>query len=292
MTIDSTTPRPGDLAGARRGPDRTARRGVGRGRAPAVRRRGEPPTRQRRRARPRRPPPRAGSGWPGHDRPPSRRVLRPPGPARPDRVRRGLPDRSVGRRGPGRLPHRARRRPADADPGVAAEGPRTGGGPPAAHPAQHRDQQPRQHRPPLRPVQRALRDLPRPDPELLLGALRHPGPRAPYGEHLVAIPPGGEAATEPLAEAQARKFERLLDRTGVGDGTRLLEIGTGWGELAIRAARRGAQVRTVTLSTEQLELARRRVAEAGVADRVQVDLLDYRAIQERAAYDAVVSRWR
>ena len=105
----------------------------------------------------------------------------------------------------------------------------------------------------------------------------------------MAIPPGGEAATEPLAEAQARKIERLLDRTGVGAGTRLLEIGTGWGELAIRAAHRGAVVRSVTLSTEQLELARARVAAAGVADRVTVELLDYRAIEERAAYDAVVS---
>jgi cyclopropane-fatty-acyl-phospholipid synthase len=109
------------------------------------------------------------------------------------------------------------------------------------------------------------------------------------GGHLVAIPPGGEAATEPLAGAQARKIERLLDRTGVGVGTRLLEIGTGWGELAIRAARRGAVVRSVTLSTEQLELARARVAAAGVADRVQVELRDYRAIEEQAAYDAVVS---
>ena len=109
------------------------------------------------------------------------------------------------------------------------------------------------------------------------------------GGHLVAIPPGGESATEPLAEAQVRKIERLLDRTDVGPGTRLLEIGTGWGELAIRAARRGAVVRSVTLSTEQLDLARARVAAAGVADRVQVELRDYRAIEERAAYDAVVS---
>ena len=38
------------------------------------------------------------------------------------------------------------------------------------------DQQPQQHRPPLRPVQRPVRDVPRPDPELLLGAVRHPGP--------------------------------------------------------------------------------------------------------------------
>jgi cyclopropane-fatty-acyl-phospholipid synthase len=95
--------------------------------------------------------------------------------------------------------------------------------------------------------------------------------------------------TEDLGTAQARKVERLLDRIGVGPEARLLEIGTGWGELAIRAARRGARVRSVTLSVEQLELARRRVAEAGVADRVDIELRDYRAVEEDAAYDAVAS---
>ena len=53
-----------------------------------------------------------------------------------------------------------------------------------------------------------------------------------------------------LADAQHRKIDRLLDLAGVGAGTRLLEIGTGWGELALRAAARGARV-TVTLSEEQ-----------------------------------------
>ena len=66
-----------------------------------------------------------------------------------------------------------------------------------------------------------------------------------------------------------RKIDRLLDQAGVGEGTRLLEIGTGWGELAIRAARRGATVRTITLSVEQKDAGRpadrRRPA---VADRV------------------------
>ncbi|MGW0176441.1 class I SAM-dependent methyltransferase [Rhodococcus sp. NPDC003322] len=90
-----------------------------------------------------------------------------------------------------------------------------------------------------------------------------------------------------LTEAQHRKIDRLLDAARVGPGTRLLEIGTGWGELAIRAARRGATVRSVTLSAEQQQLARRRVADAGYADRVRVDLLDYRSV--RGEYDAVVS---
>ncbi|MFI2739848.1 class I SAM-dependent methyltransferase [Streptomyces sp. NPDC018711] len=87
--------------------------------------------------------------------------------------------------------------------------------------------------------------------------------------------------------AQHRKIDRLLDLAGTGPGTELLEIGTGWGELAIRAAARGARVRTVTLSEEQLALARDRAARAGVADRVTVELLDYRAVRGR--YDAVVS---
>lgn len=90
-----------------------------------------------------------------------------------------------------------------------------------------------------------------------------------------------------LADAQRRKIDRLLDRAGVGEGTRVLEIGTGWGELAIRAAARGATVRSVTLSVEQQELARKRCAAAGYADRVQIDLLDYRLVD--GEYDAIVS---
>ena len=90
-----------------------------------------------------------------------------------------------------------------------------------------------------------------------------------------------------FAEAQRRKVDRLLDLAGVGPGTRLLEIGTGWGELCLRAAERGATVRSVTLSSEQREMAIRRVADAGYADRVQIDLLDYRQVD--GEYDAVVS---
>ena len=112
------------------------------------------------------------------------------------------------------------------------------------------------------------------------------------GDHLVATPPEGSDA-EPLAEAQGRKIERLLDRAGVREGSRVLEIGTGWGELAIRAARRGATVHSVTLSSEQLELAEERIAEAGYADRVRVELSDYRAVSTGptagVTYDAVVS---
>jgi cyclopropane-fatty-acyl-phospholipid synthase len=90
-----------------------------------------------------------------------------------------------------------------------------------------------------------------------------------------------------LAEAQRRKIDRLLDRAGVGAGCRVLEVGTGWGELAIRAARRGATVRSITISREQRELAARRVAEAGLADRISVELRDYRDVDDR--FDAICS---
>ncbi|HET7350437.1 MAG TPA: cyclopropane-fatty-acyl-phospholipid synthase family protein [Marmoricola sp.] len=112
------------------------------------------------------------------------------------------------------------------------------------------------------------------------------------GDHLSAAPPEGDHS-EALAAAQARKIDRLLDEAGVRDGTRVLEIGTGWGELAIRAAARGATVHSVTLSSEQLELAERRVHEAGYAGRVSIELCDYRAVSTGPAaggtYDAVVS---
>lgn len=96
------------------------------------------------------------------------------------------------------------------------------------------------------------------------------------------------ASAETLAEAQRRKIDTLLDRVNVGQGTRLLEIGTGWGELAIRAAQRGATVHTLTISTEQANLALRRVAEAGLADRVTVELRDYRELQGEP-FQAIVS---
>ncbi|WP_432250047.1 class I SAM-dependent methyltransferase [Streptomyces sanyensis] len=90
-----------------------------------------------------------------------------------------------------------------------------------------------------------------------------------------------------LPAAQRRKIDRLLDLAGVGEGTRLLEIGTGWGELALRAAARGARVVTVTLSEEQQRLAQRRLREAGLEDRATVLLRDYRKVA--GVYDAVVS---
>jgi cyclopropane-fatty-acyl-phospholipid synthase len=98
------------------------------------------------------------------------------------------------------------------------------------------------------------------------------------------------ASEETLAEAQRRKIDRLLDLAGVRDGTRVLEIGTGWGELAVRAAQRGALVHALTNVTEHGEYARDRAAQAGVADRVRVDVRDYRELAaEPGGYDAILS---
>jgi cyclopropane-fatty-acyl-phospholipid synthase len=94
-------------------------------------------------------------------------------------------------------------------------------------------------------------------------------------------------STDDLAVAQRRKVDRLLDAAGVREGTRVLEIGTGWGELAIRAAARGATVTSLTISTEQAQLARQRIADAGLTDRATVLLRDYR--EADGSYDAVVS---
>jgi cyclopropane-fatty-acyl-phospholipid synthase len=95
------------------------------------------------------------------------------------------------------------------------------------------------------------------------------------------------AADHLLAGAQRRKIDALLDRAGAGPGCRLLEVGTGWGELAIRAGQRGATVITVTLSPGQQALAARRVAEAGLASRIRVELRDYRDIE--GTFDAICS---
>ena len=110
-----------------------------------------------------------------------------------------------------------------------------------------------------------------------------------YSSALFGSGPDGTpvAAQHLLAEAQRGKIDRLLDRAGVGPGCRVLEVGTGWGELAIRAARRGANVVTITISREQQALAARRVAEAGLSGQVSVELRDYRDVAGQ--FDAICS---
>jgi cyclopropane-fatty-acyl-phospholipid synthase len=91
-----------------------------------------------------------------------------------------------------------------------------------------------------------------------------------------------------LEQAQDAKYRRLLDSLGSKPGQHILEIGCGWGGLAEIAARDyGLRVTALTLSREQLAYARDRIARAGLADRVDVRLCDYRDVEGR--FDHVVS---
>jgi cyclopropane-fatty-acyl-phospholipid synthase len=80
---------------------------------------------------------------------------------------------------------------------------------------------------------------------------------------------------------------KLLDRLQLTPGQRLLEIGCGWGTLAIEAAKRGARVVGLTLSTEQKEWADHKVADAGLCEQIEIRLQDYRDTEEQ--FDAVAS---
>ncbi|MEO6988551.1 MAG: cyclopropane-fatty-acyl-phospholipid synthase family protein [Aquihabitans sp.] len=93
-----------------------------------------------------------------------------------------------------------------------------------------------------------------------------------------------------LDEAQEAKHELVCRKLGLHErpGLRLLDVGCGWGSMAIHAAREHhAQVVAVTISKEQAELARSRVVEAGLSDAVDVRLQDYREVQGR--FDAISS---
>jgi cyclopropane-fatty-acyl-phospholipid synthase len=92
-----------------------------------------------------------------------------------------------------------------------------------------------------------------------------------------------------LEEAQQAKLELIAGKLKLEPGMRLLDVGCGWGSFAIHAARNhGVSVTGVTLSPSQAELARRRVEEAGVADRVEIRLSDYRELPD-GSFDAISS---
>jgi cyclopropane-fatty-acyl-phospholipid synthase len=93
-----------------------------------------------------------------------------------------------------------------------------------------------------------------------------------------------------LAAAQHDKLDHICRKLMLQPGERLLDIGCGWGALLIHAAKRfGVQAHGVTLSQQQLELARERIAQAGLGSRVTVELRDYRDIAGEAIYDKVAS---
>ncbi len=91
-----------------------------------------------------------------------------------------------------------------------------------------------------------------------------------------------------LEEASLSKLELVCEKLSLSGADHLLEIGTGWGGLAVHAARQyGCRVTTTTISREQYEYARERVREAGLEERVTVLLEDYRELSGR--YDKLVS---
>jgi len=99
-----------------------------------------------------------------------------------------------------------------------------------------------------------------------------------------------ETGSEDLEQAQQAKLRHLCRKLRLKPGERLLDVGCGWGGLARYAAREfGAKVFGITLSREQLELARERVAEEGLAKQITLELMDYRDLPQDGRFDKVVS---
>lgn len=91
-----------------------------------------------------------------------------------------------------------------------------------------------------------------------------------------------------LEQAQADKKAHIAAKLALKPGMRVLDIGCGWGGMALYLHEKtGAEVLGVTLSEEQIKVARRRAEEAGVADKVKFELIDYRAVTGR--FDRIVS---
>lgn len=93
-----------------------------------------------------------------------------------------------------------------------------------------------------------------------------------------------------LARAQQDKLDYLCRKLRLQPGQTLLDIGCGWGALAIWAARYyGVKVHGITLSKEQQQLAQVRIQDAGLEEQVHIELLDYRDLPQGVQYDCVVS---
>ena len=99
-----------------------------------------------------------------------------------------------------------------------------------------------------------------------------------------------ETGEESLEEAQQAKFRHLCRKLRLKPGEYLLDVGCGWGGLARFAAREfGVKVFGITLSKEQLALAKERVKAEGLQDKVDLQLLDYRDLPQDGRFDKIVS---
>jgi cyclopropane-fatty-acyl-phospholipid synthase len=103
--------------------------------------------------------------------------------------------------------------------------------------------------------------------------------------------PSSERRSVTLEQAQAAKRELICRKLALREGERVLDVGCGWGSFVIHAADNyGVQAVGITLSPAQAELARRRVAEAGLQDRVEIRVADYRDLGATGEhYDAIAS---
>jgi cyclopropane-fatty-acyl-phospholipid synthase len=91
-----------------------------------------------------------------------------------------------------------------------------------------------------------------------------------------------------LEAAQEAKLELVCDKLSLAPGQRVLDVGCGWGSFAIHAARRGVDVVGITLSEPQAAFARRRAAELGLGERVDIRVADYRGLAD-GPFDAIAS---
>ena len=113
------------------------------------------------------------------------------------------------------------------------------------------------------------------------GAGAGPGPGVEDG--------GDPAVDDGLDAAQEEKLDLVCRKLGLQPGMRVLDVGCGWGSFALHAAGRyGVTVVGVTLSREQAALARKRAADAGLTDRVEIRVQDYRDVQD-GPFDAISS---
>ncbi|MCL1601240.1 MAG: cyclopropane-fatty-acyl-phospholipid synthase family protein [Actinomycetia bacterium] len=98
-----------------------------------------------------------------------------------------------------------------------------------------------------------------------------------------------EKPSDTLEQAQANKYELISQKLGLEPGMRLLDIGCGWGGMVLHAAEHhGVEAVGVTISQNQVDLARKRVAEAGLTDRIDIRLQDYRDVKD-GPFDAISS---
>jgi cyclopropane-fatty-acyl-phospholipid synthase len=97
-----------------------------------------------------------------------------------------------------------------------------------------------------------------------------------------------ESPDQSLEDAQANKRETVCRKLGLQPGMRVLDVGCGWGSLSVHMAERGVEVVGITLSEPQAARARLRAEEHGVADKVEIRVMDYRELRDER-FDAIAS---